>query len=69
MQRKLTKILLATAFLPAALASWFIYRQMAATVTSYVLSVAMFVFIWLVLFAIEGGVLIACGYRITGSPN
>ena len=69
MQRKLTKILLATAFLPAALASWFIYRQMTATVTSYVLSVALFVFIWLVLFAIEGGVLIACGYSVNGSPN
>jgi len=68
-QRKLTKILLATAFLPAALASWFIYRQMTATVTSYVLSVALFVIMWLALFAIEGAVLIACGYRITGSPN
>ena len=69
MQRKLTKILLATAFLPAAISSWFIYCQMTATVTSYVLSVAMFVFIWLVLFAIEGGVLIACGYSVNGSPN
>ena len=69
MQRKLTKILLATAFLPAALASWFIYRQMTATVTSYVLSVALFVIMWLALFAIEGAVLIACGYRITGTPN
>ena len=69
MQRKLTKILLATAFLPAALASWFIYRQMTATVTSYVLSVALFVFIWLALFAIQGAVLLVCGYRITGSPN
>ena len=69
MQRKLTKILLATAFLPAALASWFIYRQMAETVTSYVLSVAMFVFIWLLMFAIEGAVLIVCGYSVNGSPN
>jgi hypothetical protein len=69
MQRKLTKILLATAFLPAALASWFIYREMTATVTSYVLSVALFVFIWLALFAIQGAVLLVCGYRITGSPN
>ena len=53
MQRKLTKILLATAFLPAALASWFIYREMTATVTSYVLSVALFVFIWLLMFAVQ----------------
>jgi hypothetical protein len=69
MQRKLTKILLATAFLPAALASWFIYCQMAETVTSYVLSVALFVFIWLLMFAIEGAVLIVCGYSVNGSPN
>jgi hypothetical protein len=69
MQSKLTKTLLATAFLPAAIASWFIYRQMTATVTSYVLSVALFVFIWLLLFAIEAAVLIVCGYDINGSPN
>ena len=69
MQSKLTKTLLATAFLPAAIASWFIYREMTATVTAYVLSVAMFVFIWLLLFAIEAAVLIVCGYDINGSPN
>ena len=69
MQSKLTKTLLATAFLPAAISSWFIYREMTATVTSYVLSVALFVFIWLLLFAIEAAVLIVCGYNINGSPN
>ena len=69
MQRKLTKLLLAIAFLPAAIASWFIYCQMSATVTSYVLSVAMFIFIWLLLFAVQGAVLLVCGYDITGTPN
>ena len=69
MQRKLTKILLATAFLPAAISSWFIYCQMTATVTSYVLSVALFMFIWLLLFAVQGAVLIVCGYSVNGSPN
>lgn len=69
MQSKLTKTLLATAFLPAAIASWFIYREMTATVASYVLSVAIFVFIWLALFAVQAAVLIVCGYNINGSPN
>ena len=69
MQSKLTKTLLATAFLPAAIASWFIYREMTATVTSYVLSVALFVFIWLLLFALQAAVLIVCGYSVNGSPN
>ncbi len=69
MQSKLTKILLATAFLPAAISSWFIYCQMTATVTSYVLSVAMFIFIWLLLFAVQVAVLIVCGYSVNGSPN
>ena len=69
MQSKLTKTLLATAFLPAAISSWFIYCQMTATATAYVLSVAMFVFIWLALFAVQAAVLIVCGYDINGSPN
>ena len=67
MQSRVTKILLAiafmaAAFLPAALAAWFLYREMYASAISYVISLAMFVFIWLLLFAVQGAVMIVCGY-------
>jgi|TARA_R110000824_G_scaffold9642_5_gene42860 hypothetical protein len=62
MQSRVTKILLAIAFMPAALASWFLYREMYASAISYVISLAMFVFIWLLLFAVQGAVMIVCGY-------
>ena len=62
MKSRVTKILLSIAFLPAALAAWFLYREMTASAISYVISLAMFVFIWLLLFAVQGAIMIVGGY-------
>lgn len=62
MKSRVTKILLSIAFLPAALAAWCLYREMYASAISYVISLAMFVFIWLLLFAVQGAIMIVGGY-------
>lgn len=64
MQNKtITKLCLTIAFIPSAIIAWWCFSQMQLSMMSYVLSVAMFVFVWLFLFAIEMAIIMLCGYE------
>lgn len=64
MQNKLKSLagaMMLVLFLPAALLSWQMFRMMSLTAASYVLSLALFIVLWLFLFAVTSGIIIAVG--------
>ena len=64
MQNKLKSLactMMLLLFLPAALLSWQLFMMMSVTAASYVLSLALFIVLWLFLFAVTSGIIIGMG--------
>lgn len=59
--KSLASTMMLLLFLPAAWLSWHLFRMMSLTAASYVLSLALFLVLWLFLFAVVAGIIIGMG--------